>query len=202
MNMPWHPLVIHFPIALTFILPVLTVAFAWLIKTNRMSSKAWLIVVAFQFSTTATGYLALETGDHDEESVEKVVAKPLIQRHEEAAEIFVGSTVVALVLGIAVFFLRYEYQFKVQLSVAALALLSCYLVYQTSRLGGELVYEHGAGEAFSKEMGSDETDGVLSAPNGTTSVSTRPHNESLNPDESDYDDSEAPEVDEEVKPED
>jgi hypothetical protein len=51
-------------------------------------------------------------------------------------------------------------------------------------------------------MDADEMDGVLPTPNDKTSESILPNNESLNPDDTDYGDSETPEVDEEMKSED
>lgn len=207
MNMPLHPMITHFPIALSFILPLMVLSFAWLIKLNKLTPKGWLIIIALQLTTTISGYVALETGENEEAAVEKVLAKKLINQHEEAAEIFVGSTVLGLVLGIAVFFIRYEYQFPIKIMIAAIALVSCYLAWNTGRLGGEMVYAHGAAEAYINSGGVEDVGpvGILPTPDLNTSESSEPateDNESLSRDENDYGTTEDSEVDEEVKAED
>jgi uncharacterized membrane protein len=189
MQAPLHPLIVHFPIALTFILPILILVFAFMIKTQKMSQLAWLVIIGLQVATTATGYIALETGENEEHAVEKVLDKKLIQAHEEAAEIFVGFTVLALVLSVGSYFLRTELQFLAQLVICAVTLVSGYLAYNTGSLGGELVYRHGAAQAYTNnETSLDEApQGLLPTPGMNTSESPMPlENESLRPDDNDY----------------
>lgn len=186
MQVPLHPMIVHFPMALTFILPVLVIVFAYMIKINKMTPKSWLIIVGLQLAVVITGYIALETGETEEHTVEKVVSKDLIHDHEEAAEIFVGSTVLALVLSIGVFFIRKEFQLPIKLGIALLGLLSCFLAYRTGTLGGELVYKHGAGSAY--QIDENGPQGILPTPGMNTSESSSPtdENESLKTDENDY----------------
>lgn len=190
MELPFHPIIVHFPIALSFILPVLILVFAYMIKVNKMSNQAWLIIIGLQIATTVTGYVALETGETEEHQVEKVVDKKIIHQHEEAAEIFVGSTVVALVLSVAAFFLRKELQFFVHLGIALVSLVSSYLAFNTGHSGGGLVYEHGAASAYAQVMTSksNEGEGLLPTPGMNTSESPMPvdENESLKADDNDY----------------
>lgn len=185
MQVPLHPLIVHFPIALTFIFPILALLFAYLIKINKMTPKAWLIIVGIQLAVVISGYIALETGETEEHTVEKVVSKKLIHQHEEAAEIFVGSAVLTLVLSIGVFFIRKELQFPVKVGIAIFGLISCYLAYKTSGLGGELVYKHGAASAY---LIDESGHGILPTPGLNTSESDAPSvdNESLKADENDY----------------
>jgi uncharacterized membrane protein len=189
MEAPLHPIIVHFPIALTFILPILILVFAYMIKTKKMSHLAWLVIIGLQVATTASGYIALETGENEEHAVEKVLDKKYIQAHEESAEIFVGFTVLALVLSVGTYFLRTELQFVAQLVICAVTLISAYFAYNTGSLGGELVYRHGAAEAYThKETSLNEApQGILPTPGMNTSESPMPEeNESLNPDENDY----------------
>jgi uncharacterized membrane protein len=184
---PVHPLIVHFPMALTFILPVLILVFAFMIKANKMTPKAWLIIVGLQLAVVISGYVSLETGETEEHNVEKVLSKSLIHEHEEAAEVFVGSTVLALVLSIGAFFIRKELGFPVKLVVAGIGLISCYLAYETGKLGGELVYKHGAASAYVNEAVT-EGEGLLSTPGKVTSESNAApeENESLKSDDNDY----------------
>ncbi|MFP5386103.1 MAG: DUF2231 domain-containing protein [Bacteriovoracia bacterium] len=186
MQVPIHPLIVHFPMVLTFVLPVLILVFAYMIKTNKMTPKGWLIIIGMQLAVVISGYVSLETGETEEHRVEKVVSKKLIHEHEEAAEIFVGASVVALVLSIGAFFLRKELGFRVQMIVALITVLAAYLAYRTGVLGGELVYKHGAAEAYTQEAAPPE--GLLPTPGQDTSESPFPENEneSLKVDDSDY----------------
>lgn len=188
MQLPLHPIIVHFPIALTFILPFMILAFAYMIKVNKMSNQAWFIVISLQLATTITGYVALDSGETEEHQVEKVVDKKIIHAHEESAEIFVGSTVLALVLSVAAFFLRKELQFMVQLGIALVSLVSCYLAYNTGHSGGALVYEHGAASAYAQVTTSRDNEGLLPTPGMNTSESPMPveENESLKADDNDY----------------
>lgn len=183
MQVPLHPLIVHFPIVITFLLPVLILVFALMIKSNKMNPKSWLIIVGLQLTVVVTGYVSLETGETEEHTVEKIVSKKIIHEHEEAAEVFVGSTVLALVLSIAAFFIRKEIGFPVKLGIAGLTLVSCYLAYKTGQLGGELVYKHGAAAAYTEAT---PVEGLLPTPGMNTSESPAPTNESLKPDENDY----------------
>ena len=185
MQVPVHPLIVHFPMVLTFILPFLIVVFACMIKANKMTPKGWLIIIGMQLAVVISGYISLETGENEEHLVEKVVSKKLIHEHEEAAEIFVGVSVIALVLSIGTFFLRKELGFRVQMVVALISLVAGYLAYRTGLLGGELVYKHGAAEAYTIEA---PAEGLLPTPGQNTSESPFPENEneSLKVDESDY----------------
>lgn len=181
MQIPFHPLIVHFPIALSFILPVLILAFAFMIKTNKMTQVTWLVIIGLQVATTVTGYIALETGENEEHLVQKVVDKKFIHEHEEAAEIFVGSTVVALVLSVAAFFLRKEIQFFVHIGIAVVSLVSCYLSFSAGKSGGELVYEHGAGSAYVQNTIKSSTERILPG-----DVIESNENESLKSDDNDY----------------
>jgi uncharacterized membrane protein len=185
MQLPFHPIVVHFPLALTFIMPVLIIVFALMIKMNKMQPQTWLIIIGLQLAVVVSGYVALESGEAEEDKVEKVVGKKLIHEHEEAAEIFVGSTVLVLVLSIAVFFIRKDIGFAIKLGIAGLGLVSCYLAYQTGHLGGEMVYGHGAASAYTEEH---EPQGILPTPGIQTSESPNPadDNESLKADDNDY----------------
>jgi uncharacterized membrane protein len=186
MNMPVHPMIVHFPIAFVFLLPFLIVAFAMMIRKHKMAPQGWLIIIGIQFAVVVSGYIALETGEVEEERVEGFVPKKLIHAHEEAGEIFVASTVIGLVLSIAAFFVRKEIGHPLKLSIALISVISSFLAYRTGELGGELVYKHDAGS--STYYG--EPQGILPTPGMNTSESPFPvneeENESMKVDEHDY----------------
>lgn len=180
--LPWHPISVHLPLALSFLLPFLILVFALLIKRKYFPENSWLIVVGLQMILTASGYIALETGETDEEITKTVLAREYVNAHEEAAEIFVGSTVLALVLGIVVFFLDPRFQFSLRLAVILISLISAYLGYQAGAKGGALVYIHGAAEAH---YPNSNVGGDITSDNGIEPPFVEV-NESLQVDETDY----------------
>jgi len=194
MSLPYHPLIVHFPVAISVILPILSTLILYFIMKKSFSSQLWIIALVFQGLTVATGYLALETGEMDEEKVEKVLSKKLIHEHEEAAEIFVGASVIVFVLGVLSLFIKESYRSKLRIASSVLSLVLPLLVYRAGHLGGELVYKHGAGNAFMNQ----EQEGLLPTPGKQTSESSV--NESTKLDENDY--GESSEVSDEVKEED
>jgi len=158
-----------------------------MIKSKNMSHKTWLIIIGLQFATTVTGYIALDSGENEEQLVKKVVDRKIIHKHEESAEIFVGSTAIALILSIACYFLKIEIQFFTQLVICLISLISCYLSISTGILGKELVYRHGAASAYVR-LSEPVTEGLLPTPGLNTSESPMPldENESLKKDDNDY----------------
>jgi uncharacterized membrane protein len=190
MQNPLHPFIVHFPIAFSVLIPFLAILFAVMIKKNKMAPSLWLVIIGLQLATTILGYVALETGETEEHTVEKVVDKAIIHEHEEASEIFVGSTVIVLALSIAAYFLRAEFLYPVQLIIAGLGFISLYLGISTGKLGGALVYEHGAASAYAQVISTSQTEpvGILPTPGENTSETPIPvdENESLKKDDNDY----------------
>lgn len=192
--LPFHPSIAHLPIVASLLIPFLVLIFALMIKTNKMSSTAWLVIVGLQIFTTTTGYIALESGEAEEHTVEKVVQKKLIQEHEEAAELFVGLTVLSLVVGVAAFFIRKEFQFYLHLGIVVISAISFFMALRAGGLGGDLVYKHGAASAYTRPASEPvEAQGILPTPEKNSSESAFPEDE----DENEY----SPEEDE-VKEED
>ncbi len=178
--MPLHPTIVHLPLVLSFLLPVLVLLFAWAIRAGKMSKELWLVIIGFQVLVTATGYISLETGEDDEEKVSAVVGKKIIHEHEESAEVFVGTTVISLAAGIAVWFLQPAFQEKARFLVALISLLPLIFGWRTGNLGGEIVYKHGGGSAHA------DFREVFRPEPATLEPAVETDNESLKTDDNDY----------------
>jgi uncharacterized membrane protein len=145
----FHPKVVHLPIALALLMPLIAsgVAFAW--WRGWLDRRVWAIVVLLQVVLVGSGFLAMNTGEAEEERVEKVVAEEHIEAHEEAAEIFVWASAAALVL-MALPLLLHEGALR-QAAVVTACLASAVVLafgFRAGEAGGRLVYQHGAAQAY------------------------------------------------------
>lgn len=144
-DLPLHPVVVHLPIALSVLLPLVTLALLVLYWRDGLSRKAWLLVPLLSGVLLAGGLTAAQTGEQDEEAVERVVAESAIEAHEEAAELFnIGAGVLfaLAMVGLAIPGERRRKVVAVATAVGSLAVLG--LGVNVGHAGGELVYRHGA----------------------------------------------------------
>ncbi len=144
-DLPIHPIIVHFPIALSFIIPLILVLVFIGTKKDLFTSKVLIIPLLLQLIVVGSGYLAMEFGEDDEEKVEKVVAEQHIEEHEEAAEFFIYSQSVVLALLLAALFLQSVGILKPLALIASV--LAIYPTILTGHSGGKLVYQYGAASA-------------------------------------------------------
>jgi len=149
---PLHPAIVHFPIVLATLIPIFAIV-ALIVKARRpAASRVWLVVIVLQFLLVASTRVATQTGENEEEVVEKVVAESEIHEHEEAAEKVMAFGLVGLVLsllGLA----RGRAGQVAQLVAVTAFLAAGVAAFQTAKLGGELVYKHGAASAYASPSG-------------------------------------------------
>jgi uncharacterized membrane protein len=145
----FHPKVVHLPIALAMLMPLVTggVAVAW--WRGWLDRRVWVIVVLLQGALAGSGFLAMNAGEAEVERVEEVVPERHIEAHAEAAEAFVWAS--AIVLGLMVLpFVLSEGRLRTAAMVGAFlgTLLVFGLGYRAGEAGGRLVYEHGAAQPY------------------------------------------------------
>jgi len=147
---PLHPAVVHLPIALALLVPLVALFALAAARLGWLSVRGWAFVVLLQALLVASGWLAVETGEAQEERVEKVVAERIIDDHHDRAERFLWAAAITLVAigaglapGRAGSFAR-PFGFALSLGVAGLAA-------DVGHTGGMLVYEHGAASAYTTE---------------------------------------------------
>jgi uncharacterized membrane protein len=144
---PLHPAIVHYPIALATLLPLAAVVALILIGRGAPARKTWTFVVALSAMLALASYVAVKTGESQEDVVEEVVAEEPIHEHEEAGErmlIFSGIGLLLVGLGLANGGLGRAGRWIGTAGSVALLVAA----YQVGRLGGELVYEHGAAQAY------------------------------------------------------
>ena len=147
---PLHPAIVHFPIALAVLAPAFAVAALLAIRAGWIPARAWIAVVLLQAVLVGSALLAIETGEDQEEKVEKVVAERHIEAHAEAAERFLYVAIgAALVSATGLLRGGLGGTGRAVTIAAGLAVLASGVAVGHS--GGELVYKYGAARAYSSE---------------------------------------------------
>jgi uncharacterized membrane protein len=145
---PLHPAVVHLPIALALLVPGLALLGILAIHKKLLPARSWALIVLLQALLLGSGWLALETGEAQEERVERVVAESHIETHEEAAKRFLAVAAVGLVACAAGLLPRRAGALgRAAGGLAALAVLAA--AVSVGHSGGALVYRHGAASAYS-----------------------------------------------------
>ncbi len=141
-DLPLHPIVVHFPIVLGALLPLLAILLWWGIKKFQLPPKVWALVsiVALVYSLSAV--TAVQLGEADEEKVEKVVSEKVIEEHEEVWELIPWIAGTLFLVSLGGFTVRYSKQAK--MAMIGLSLVAVVPLIHAGHTGGELVYEHGA----------------------------------------------------------
>lgn len=148
-SLPLHPMIVHLPIALGVLMPLIAAATAWAWWRGVLPRPAWWGAVVLQALLVLSGIAALRSGESDEERVEEVAPESAIEQHEEAAQVFVAGAGLVLVLAIGAALLRDEERAKrLAMASAASTLLVLFLGYRVGEAGGELVYRHDAAAAW------------------------------------------------------
>lgn len=162
-SLPLHPALVHVPLGLAFVLPLLAPLVAWAVATGRLPGRAWLLIVLLQATLLGGGLLARWAGEQDEERVEAVVGEAPLARHEAAADAFLWGTAGALALALAAAAMRGGPAQTARVGTVAAAVVVAVLGLRVGHAGGELVYRHGAAAVHSPA----EARGGLEAPIGS-----------------------------------
>lgn len=144
---PLHPAVVHFPIVLIFLVPAAAVYAIVAIRRGAYRRPAWAPVLLLAAVLFASALVSVNTGEAQEEVVEGVVGEDPIHDHEEAAEGFLIAS--GVLLGLAMLGLAGGATGKAaRAAVVAGSIVVLFMGFQVGRSGGELVYTHGAAQAW------------------------------------------------------
>jgi uncharacterized membrane protein len=144
---PLHPAIVHFPVVLVFLLPISAAIAIWTIRKGSRAARAWMVPAVIAAALSLTSWLAVETGENQNERVEQVVQEQALDTHEESAEAFFTGSLVLLVVTAAGFFRGpLGKALRIAATVGAIALVAggAYV----GHTGGQLVYKYGAASAY------------------------------------------------------
>lgn len=148
--MPLHPAIVHIPLGIAMVLPVIALGLFFLINRKWIPHKSWAFVIVLQTLIIGSAYVAMETGENEEDIVEKVVQKSEIHEHEENAELFFYLSLALLILSVPGMVKSDSIRNTSQLIFLAASLGILLMVYKTGHSGGELIFKHKAYEAYQK----------------------------------------------------
>jgi uncharacterized membrane protein len=155
--MPLHPVIVHVPIALAVLMPLVSAGLLLSWWRGWLPRRAWWVAVALHAALVGSSLLALKTGHTDSERVEQTRGEAAVDAHEEAAESFVWAAAAALALALGSAVIRREAGARATGAVAVAASLAVLaLGYRTGHAGGELVYGDGSAAVVSE--GGDDDD--------------------------------------------
>ena len=146
---PLHPAVVHFPIVLMVLLPVVGGVALWAIRRGARPPVAWTVPVVAAAALALSSWVAVETGENEEDVVEPVVAEAAVHEHEEDAELFLVLSG-ALLLVTAAGLLRGAPGRAARLGAIAGAVGLAALGARVGHSGGNLVYRDGAASAYTE----------------------------------------------------
>lgn len=162
----FHPKIVHLPIALMLLMPLITgiLLLAW--QAGWLPRRTWWLAIGLQALLVGSSALAMNTGEAEEERVEPLVPEAALEAHEEAAEVFAWATLLPLLLlGGAGLIPSERWAKGVALGGVVSSVLILGLGYRVGEAGGALVYSHNAGAAYAS--GSPALTGQhAQAPNG------------------------------------
>ncbi|MCG3172534.1 MAG: hypothetical protein GMKNLPBB_00687 [Myxococcota bacterium] len=146
---PLHPVVVHLPLALAMVNIVIGGLLGFAIWRKLLPLRTWTVFFVLQLLLVGGAFVAMNTGEADEEVVEASVAEQYIETHEDRAKVFTWFGVLVLVMSAVPFFVKKEsMQPAVFGSILVASLILGGLGIATGKAGGELVYKHGAANAY------------------------------------------------------
>lgn len=146
-GVPLHPMIVHFPMVLVFLLPIFALGALWAIRRGALPVRAWSLPLAFAVALAASAFVATKTGEQEEDRAEQAVPEAALHAHEEAAERFLLlSGVLVLLVGAGLAPGLLGRSARLAGTVGAIALV--FAGVQVGKAGGELVYRYDAGSAY------------------------------------------------------
>jgi uncharacterized membrane protein len=144
---PLHPAVVHFPVVLALLLPIFAAGALWAIRNGARPLRAWAIPLAVAAALSLSTWVAVETGEAQQERVSNVVADRPLDTHEDAAELLLTLSG-PLLLVTAAGFARGAVGRTARVAATAGAVALVVIAARVAHTGGELVYRYGAASAY------------------------------------------------------
>lgn len=156
---PLHPAVVHFPIVLMFVAPLVAGWAIWRMRTPEYGNRVWLIVPVLLSAVAVSSFVAVQTGEDGEDFAEQYVDHDTVEEHEEQGTQFMWFAIASLVIA-ATGFLPGRTGSALRYLTLVMVLVGAGLVTRTGHSGGQMVYEQmvGGGTASTGVVADDRDD--------------------------------------------
>lgn len=146
---PLHPKIVHLPLGLALVMPLLLLGLVIAIRSKWLAPRSWWMAVGLAALATVGSFAATQSGEREEKPVKAIVGRDLVHEHEEVGEKFAWAMALTLGLSVAGGLVRREgWRTGVQGATVVASVVTLGLGIRAGELGGELVYKHGAADAF------------------------------------------------------
>jgi hypothetical protein len=142
--MPLHPAIVHIPLVLCGLVPIVAGFLAWQAWRGRGSRRAWLVAIALQLVIVITAYVAADAGSDDAHVISGAVPRDAIHEHAQAAGWFEWANDATLALLVAAAALRDKRSAIAGFAATAAAAVTVAMAFRVGHLGGKIVFEHDA----------------------------------------------------------
>ena len=144
---PLHPAIVHFPVVLSVLIPLVAIGALWAIKRGACHKRAWGVTTAVAAVLALSAWAAVQTGEQQEERVEDVVGESRLEQHAEAGETLLFTSA-GLLAVIALGLMPGTTGRVARYAGVAGTLVVVAVAYRVGSSGGELVYKYNAGAAY------------------------------------------------------
>lgn len=150
-DVPLHPAVVHVPLGLAIVMPLLALVFVAAWWKGWASKRGWALVFGLQLLLVGTGLFVKQTGERETRNARRVLVRGTIRPHSQAADFFVwasGATLVIAGLGLV---LRERHARWAAAAATAATFVVAGIGVRVGHLGGELVYVKGAATVYTAD---------------------------------------------------
>ncbi|MEK6611651.1 MAG: hypothetical protein AABZ29_02560 [Gemmatimonadota bacterium] len=155
---PLHPAIVHFPVVLSVLIPLVAVGALWAIRLGARPTRAWGVTTGVAAALALSAWAAVQTGEQQEERVEDVVAESRVEQHAEAGETLLFTSA-GLLAVIALGLMPGRTGRISRLVGAAGTLVVVAVAYRVGSSGGDLVYKYNAGAVYATPSGTGAAGG-------------------------------------------
>jgi uncharacterized membrane protein len=149
---PLHPIVVHFPVVLSVLLPLVALVSLYAIKGGARPVRAWGVAVAVAAALTLSAWVSVETGEQQEERVEDVVGEARLDTHAEAGQTLLYTSVGVLAV-LALGLMPGDKGRVARYAGAVGTLVVAGMAFRVGMTGGDLVYKYDAASAYTTPGG-------------------------------------------------
>lgn len=153
-DLPLHPRLVHLPLGLGVALPMAAGAVAFFEPRGALAPDAWTLIVGLQALLVVSMLGALRSGELARTRVKPLVPEDVLCGHRRASRVYFLSSLLTLGAMVATALLSGPARVYAAWASVALGLVALVLGARAGRSGGELVFSHGAAQAYAEAGGS------------------------------------------------